>query len=345
MHRTVGNAYIEKEIGGVTIRLFQDETGEEGVLGTEYYSGMANSVQEEISRVIEHVGLTLYDDDIEDESNEWGQLKTAIFESEAIDTDAITDGAITNDKVTSVSLTKLITGNCSISKVIGVNTNILQINESYIKINKSKTSGTYPIYEFSLYPEYLQLKNWPSVLFGQYTEWYYKYDGITASDKRTFGSEKKVTFDSDGLTVELLQDEGKNFSASTTSGFTHILFDGVSIDRSMAVNAFGIYFNNSNLHVKFTCVPIPTTGWAGSGPYAIDVATDIPKDAKILSASFSIQKSSNDYVYIFESTHVVNEIWFRPSGDIFNANIELNYDPQGTTYKNLYLMVWYDDIA
>jgi len=345
MHRTVGNAYIEKEIGGVIIRLFQDETGEEGVLGTEYYSGMANSVQEEISRVIEYAGLTLYDDDVEDESNEWGQLREAIFESEAIDTDAITDGAITNDKVTSVSLTKLITGNCSISKVIGINTNILQINESYIKINKSKTVGTYPVYDFGLYPDYLLFKYWTTSI-SLYTEWTYKYDGITASDKRTASIEKRVTFDSDGLTVELDDpDEGKNFSASTSGGFAHILFDGVSIDRSMTVNAFGLYFNNSNLHVKFTCVPIPTTGWSGSGPYAIDVATDIPNDAKILSASFTIQKESNDYVYSFESTHVVNEIWFRPSGDVFNANIELNYDPQGTTYKNLYLMVWYDDNA
>ena len=100
MHRTTGAGY--EIIGDKRFNVNQDLGAEEP--GTRDMAEDTNAMQEELCNAIVRGGLEVIgDDDPEnaaalDEAAGWDQLATAIFDSEAIDTEAIADGAITPAK-------------------------------------------------------------------------------------------------------------------------------------------------------------------------------------------------------------------------------------------------------
>ena len=103
MHRTTGDGY--EIIGDKRFNVNQDLGAEPPEPGTRDTAEDTNAMQEELCNAIVRGGLEVIgDDDPEnaaalDELAGWDQLATAIFDSEAIDTEAIADEAITSTKL------------------------------------------------------------------------------------------------------------------------------------------------------------------------------------------------------------------------------------------------------
>lgn len=76
-----------------------------GVPGTVLVANWANAVQEELAAVIEAAGLTLAASGAADAAAGWGQLKKAIFESNALGAAAIAAGAIGTSELADNSVT------------------------------------------------------------------------------------------------------------------------------------------------------------------------------------------------------------------------------------------------
>lgn len=86
MHRVDSDGYTT--VSGDRRFIDRSLPTEEGTVDGAYWN---NAIQEEIAQVVEHAGLTLAASGSDDQTADWGQLKEAIFESEAISNDALKD--------------------------------------------------------------------------------------------------------------------------------------------------------------------------------------------------------------------------------------------------------------
>jgi len=87
--------------------------------GSTVSAEFLNALMFEVANAITFAGLSIEADSATDRANGFAQLAEAIFESGAIDTDALADGAVTSAKVDEVSLTKLSAGSTDIDFVSG----------------------------------------------------------------------------------------------------------------------------------------------------------------------------------------------------------------------------------
>jgi hypothetical protein len=103
-----------------------------GTPGTVINAQWPNAIQEEVAHVIEAAGLTLAASGIADETAGWNQLKTAIFDSNALGSGALAAGAVGTSELAGKAVTaakiadKTITSAQIANDAIG--SNELQIN-------------------------------------------------------------------------------------------------------------------------------------------------------------------------------------------------------------------------
>lgn len=353
MHRTVGNAYIEIVVESQTIRVSQDETGVEGEYGTEFYAGLVNSMQEEICRVVEYAGLTLYADDVADKAGAWGQLRDAIFDSEMIDTAALTDGAVTDAKVSDVSIDKLTAGQVTdLSYVIGSYTNYLSMGvEDFFEKRRKHTADTYPL-TFSKW-DYGYIYFWHGETDSTHTfanqitydelqfydnEYVDSYTRNTVINARSFYTKyEDVDYPTSGQTITT--------AVNQASGYERIVYDSGSQIGKAKLNADGLWFKDSNMSIRHTVINFGTSGWTedppASGIYIKNVATTIPPAAHILGA-FWTSKSFSSPIYTVDAftEGMVNYIQFQ-AGATYTAYMSVDYDPGDSGYTEHYLTILY----
>lgn len=99
MHRVDADGYTT--VGGERRFIDRAMPTEEGTIDGAYWN---NAIQEEIAQVVEHAGLTLASSGSADQTAGWGQLKEAIFLSNAIDSAAINN----------ITLSKISAGNATL---------------------------------------------------------------------------------------------------------------------------------------------------------------------------------------------------------------------------------------
>lgn len=130
MHRFDGVGYVE--VGGK--RRFKNRELPT-YIGSKPDDEIMNAIQEEIAGVIEGAGLTLRASGAADETAEWGQLAQAIFNAQAINTAALTDGAVTVDKIGALAVTNAKINDMAPSKlqdgdIVMTSSRVIQVGDS-----------------------------------------------------------------------------------------------------------------------------------------------------------------------------------------------------------------------
>lgn len=323
MHRVDSTGYVT-ESGK---RLFINRNLP-SVPGTTVGAEWKNAVQEEIAQLIEYAGLTLSASAAADKTAGWDQLKTAIFESAAIDTAAIKNDAITNAKIDGVSLSKLEDGITDITKVYSTVEHILNIDPTEFKITRQPIGG-------SVYDTHFAQHTYQG-LFAKKTS-----DTVASTDinriwlwfdklefwKKSIGS-YEILFDCDYTysTIRIDYDTGsyKYSRMGHSTGFRVNDYDVSSgYTKYMTINENGLTYDNDGWRIKHKVINESSSGWSGSGPYTKTIDLDIGYGGNIYPVIWKFTyKGGPGGTRLYDSLMVPKD-----SATKWEAELSLNDDP------------------
>lgn len=276
--------------------------------GSTISAEFVNALMFEIAQCITYAGLTIEADSVTDRSNEFAQLKTAIFLSGAIDTDALADEAVTDDKIYSVSLDKLIAGDFVDSIVSGdITYNInFKFSETYqlFQMYKTDVSGSVTVDTASLTTTALTINE--SILGIVRDQCQIKNSGILIQGYDAAG-------EADGL------------ASLTQSGLT---------------------FLNSWKAIRHKVISLSSVSFSSSGSDYLSASFDtgLPLTAKILMAQVSYDQTVLSIRYIGNTGRDASDCFFDyASEDTIYGRVLVSDDISGEAYDNQRLTIIYSD--
>ena len=343
MHRTTGDDYVT--IGSLPNQHIDQSLP--GTPGTTLSAEFANALQEEIINVIEEAGITIETDPAIDRSNGFIQLKDALFSSQALDTLAIKDDAINDDKISDVSLSKLINGTTDIAVSAGGFTDYLWIkNDGAIYRRKGPDGSTYPYDQ--VYFDHLSLSTLHMDNVTTYQRsWIQKDEIKIESVGHAIYDNYKSDWSIDSLEFLRERDDGTidNFlRVSVSDGFYISRIGSAVTTKDVSLNYDGLKFYDSSWRIRHKVLLLPSSGWSevgGSYTYLID--TGIVNTAKIIAGHFTIKSSSGIVYAMHSSTYEVEHLLFTEGASTYTASIKLPYDPQGASFTDRFITLWYTE--
>lgn len=329
MHRTEGDGYI-LESGN---RRFVDKSPPTYV-GTVMPGEWANAVQEEIINVVVAAGLTPSVSESADRTLGWNQLKTALFDSEALDTTALADDAVTTDKIFDCDLSKLswvqANGGADITYASGGITDRLELDLEGITFTKDTTT-----------PDTTNkgLYTYNNIFLEQYDgsdlEYRIYVNGQNANISGIFYTDPTIY---------------ESYNASPVVGYTHTRTVSV-INEQVNLSYDGLHFVQAGLDsfktLKFSVADMDGVSWTGSGPWYAYIDTGLSTSStQPMTAQFRYREVSSGKITVAAATtdtYAYNYI-FEQVGGTWRARVTIPDDINGGTYDQRWLTVWYAKI-
>lgn len=110
--------------------------------GTRHSAELVNAFQEELCGVIEAAGLTVRPDPGSDRGANWGQLLTAIRDSQLLTSNSLSSNSVTNSKIASSAVTEDKIANSSVSQAkLADDAQIFYASETYSNLSYSGGGG------------------------------------------------------------------------------------------------------------------------------------------------------------------------------------------------------------